>query len=670
MRTAVLFFFFILAVMASFDSDDPYEVLGVKKSATQREIKKAYHRLSRRFHPDRNRDDPDANDRFSKINEAYEMLSDAERRQHFDAYGKAPTGAPDHGFRRPGQGSFFFHHGDPFEFMFNGFGGGGGQASDSLRITRRLFEQKLVPESVNKPVLILAKAHMCFQCGPISQLWSRLTEEMENAGVTMATAYLDEPGGLAEALRLSSVPAIVGLANRRLFNYASYEKERDVSIASLVSFVRKMLPNDLVESVTDDNLAQFTDGFTDGRIRVLMGYSAPANHPRPHAEIPPPLRFVLAAFRHRHRARFGALRIDKLFAKNTQFIFDHFHLPRIGESLSILDENYEKNGAVYNSFTNPGSSGQSRDISAAAIDMAIQKHGFLSLPRIFSNHIFSVLCPAESELDADSSHELTLCVTLLADKKTTQYSIETFRKFGEQFNEKFKESLAYKLRFVYIYSQIQTGFAQALRQAKHQKATGQPPGQNCVDVVVLKQRDPNDVSFEYLECAWDAEHSSAQDAQLEQKLLKYKEEKRFNLYARIPELLDENREGLFRRIWWKLSEWADRLRFSLTSSDAPMFYASLFCTVIVGVGSILLHSVLAAFRGVSSKEEPANSKHPQVDQHRMLNVKMFCAETCDSLVRDLPRGEISIILLTTRQLQPVLLSSFVNAIAPFTKYHR
>jgi len=92
---------------------DFYEVLGLSKTASQEEIRKAYKKLARKFHPDVKPADPDAEKKFSEITEAYDVLSDEEKRKNFDQFG--------HGFRGAGPGG-----GNPFQ----GFGGGGGQAFD------------------------------------------------------------------------------------------------------------------------------------------------------------------------------------------------------------------------------------------------------------------------------------------------------------------------------------------------------------------------------------------------------------------------------------------------------------------------------------------------------------------------------------------------------------
>ena len=66
---------------------DYYEVLGVSKSASEKDIKKAYKKLAMKYHPDRNPDNPVAQEKFREVKEAYEILNDAETRQQFDDYG-------------------------------------------------------------------------------------------------------------------------------------------------------------------------------------------------------------------------------------------------------------------------------------------------------------------------------------------------------------------------------------------------------------------------------------------------------------------------------------------------------------------------------------------------------------------------------------------------------
>ncbi|WP_205697757.1 molecular chaperone DnaJ [Conexibacter sp. SYSU D00693] len=100
---------------------DPYEVLGVARDADTAAIKKAFRKLARELHPDVNKHDPDAEERFKEAAEAYEILSDAERRATFDRYGHE-------GLRGAGAAPNFDGFGsisDLFDAFFGGGGGGG-----------------------------------------------------------------------------------------------------------------------------------------------------------------------------------------------------------------------------------------------------------------------------------------------------------------------------------------------------------------------------------------------------------------------------------------------------------------------------------------------------------------------------------------------------------------
>jgi molecular chaperone DnaJ len=108
-------------VSASTPQRDYYEILGVPRDASDGDIKKAFRRLARELHPDVNKDDPQAEEKFKQAAEAYEVLSDSERRATYDRYGHE-------GLRSGGYAPNFEGFGsvaDIFEAFFGGGGGGG-----------------------------------------------------------------------------------------------------------------------------------------------------------------------------------------------------------------------------------------------------------------------------------------------------------------------------------------------------------------------------------------------------------------------------------------------------------------------------------------------------------------------------------------------------------------
>lgn len=95
---------------------DYYEVLGVGRNASEEEVKRAYRKLAVKFHPDKNPDDPNAEEKFKELGEAYDVLMDSDKRAAYDRFGHAA-------FASGGAGFGGFH--DPFDIFREVFGGGG-----------------------------------------------------------------------------------------------------------------------------------------------------------------------------------------------------------------------------------------------------------------------------------------------------------------------------------------------------------------------------------------------------------------------------------------------------------------------------------------------------------------------------------------------------------------
>jgi molecular chaperone DnaJ len=156
---------------------DPYGVLGVDRKATQDDIKKAYRKLARQYHPDRNPDDPKAEERFKEIQSAYDIVGDADKRKQYDRGGIffGSGGRPGAG-TTGGQGGFGGFEaggfGDILSNLFGGAKGGAGQAGGRRTRGERgadleaevviTFEQAI--EGTQVPLSVMAST-ACGTCG-------------------------------------------------------------------------------------------------------------------------------------------------------------------------------------------------------------------------------------------------------------------------------------------------------------------------------------------------------------------------------------------------------------------------------------------------------------------------------------------------------------------------
>ena len=140
---------------------DYYEILGVERSADEREIKKAYKRLAMKYHPDRNPDNPEAEEKFKEVKEAYEILTDAQKRAAYDKFGHAgvdPNQAGPGGF---GGGADF---GDVFGDIFGGIFGGGRRSQRAARGADLRYNMELTLEEAVRGVSKEIKVPTLVEC--------------------------------------------------------------------------------------------------------------------------------------------------------------------------------------------------------------------------------------------------------------------------------------------------------------------------------------------------------------------------------------------------------------------------------------------------------------------------------------------------------------------------
>lgn len=166
---------------------DYYKILGIKRDATQEEIKKAYRRLAKKFHPDLNKDDPQAKSRFQEINEANEVLSDPEKRRRYDEYGENWKQSEDLG---TGSNS----NGNSWSYGFGGFGQGDRSENGFSDFFEQLFGKGFKNRGINRGADIQATLQLTLQEAAVTHRQTFIVNG-EKIAITV-------PAGIADGQRI------------------------------------------------------------------------------------------------------------------------------------------------------------------------------------------------------------------------------------------------------------------------------------------------------------------------------------------------------------------------------------------------------------------------------------------------------------------------------------
>ncbi|CAH8585120.1 unnamed protein product [Dicrocoelium dendriticum] len=381
--------FVLFSSLIGFSDADHYSVLGISRSASPAEIKRAFRNLVKNIHPDKN-PSIDAHERFMEVNKAYEILSDPTKRAEYDAYGSVLEESQEaHGDHL--HASRFVHM--PYDQVFDFFSGFSRQTTFSpniLDIDFRSYRLTHLPRSRSVPLLILGYSDFCIPCQRIWPLWSQLADELTAVGVSVAATNLERDGSLRDELRVFHVPSIVMVIDGRVSHYSRsvfthssiIDTLRQTLLHSnpsnskaLPSFLSTSLDTPLIQVISSETTF-FTDFHfnwrKDSRPRMVLF--------KPLAV--PSLRYVLAAFRAADHMAAGFVNTE---LQTARALVNIFRLPRDEESLLIFHEDPHK----------PIYVNSAPKISPADMDWAIRSHSQLSIPRIFSTARLLDLCPTE-----------------------------------------------------------------------------------------------------------------------------------------------------------------------------------------------------------------------------------------------------------------------------------
>lgn len=631
MKWVVYILIVLYCVSVCFSLSDPYRVLGIHKSATAPEIRKAYKQLAKEWHPDKN-NDPGAEDKFVEITQAYELLSDPERRKQYDNFGRIiEETRPRPDYRRfdpmddlfAGTG-FRFRYPDRDITLFH-----------KLSISTRSFENVLVPKSYRTPHLLLFYSDWCFACLQVEPVWRRVMEELEPIGVGIATVHTENEPMLSRRVGVHSLPCLAILIDGK----TSVFKESLFSVQKIVEFVRYKMPYRMVTQITDDTVQDFLSGWVDNKVRALLFQK----------NEPIRLRYLLTVFYHRDRVAFGFVQMS---SSSTEGIRMKYQVQRDMDSLLLFNENVDR----------PMARISMSDIPVQTMQDVINKNKYLLLPRLSSQAMLDALCPA-----GWSRPRKRLCVLLVS--QNTPYHDEhrqSLRRFAQESNY-----TPDRVRFMYVFQERQADFVHALT------AGSGSPAEPLLHVVILWRRDTNHIKYEWLsgETDWTASYNETKE-RLEAAIERILHATQALPHeAVVSELIDEHAQGVFMKFFNKILLTYDSMRDSLGKEHVlPAISVVATIAIILAAGYIMTY--LMKLEETRVQEECSGSKEskncngkPSVPQppQQQLKLHEMRAETFNGLVRLLKPGCRTILLLVDTQSRTKLLPKFHKIVWPYRK---
>ncbi|KAM7310143.1 dnaJ homolog subfamily C member 16 [Ixodes scapularis] len=616
---------------------NPYETLGVPRSADAAEIKRAYKRLVREWHPDKNKD-PAASEKFIEVTKAYELLTDPERKESFDRYGQTED-TPN--FRRqPDYSQFNRFEFDPFESMFAKgnmkfqFKFAQGSVFHKATITLKAYENRVVPDSNYKPYFVLFYGDLCFPCLHVEPIWQRIVQEMEPLGVGFATIHAQHEAPLAQRIGVGGLPYLVALVEGRPIHY----RQDQLSLVNAVDFCRQLFPRDTVTIVDDvAALDDFLSGWSDNRVRAVV-FS-------PSASVR--LRYLLAAFQFRERVRFGYVRLGRPESESLRRRYAGVG-PR-QESLLVFNEHTAGPVALLSMA----------ELDPQALRDVLSANRFLILPRLSSQLLFDELCPPEA-----LRSRRRLCVVLVtANTAKHDPHRAQLRDYVQQ-----KGFPTERVRFTFVYKEKQAEFVNTLSSGE------ESPKDPMLHLVIIWRRNQNMVQYQWIDSPWedDLHRLNETKQELENALSRLLQSSDALPHdARLGVLADEHARGLLGRLLRRLVLMGDVLRDHLTRYEVlPALSVALSFGFIVLVGYFMSYLVQMEEKSIQERYRREGRVPPSAAKPKpecKLTIHELRGETYNGLVRLLKPGCRTVVLLVDQESKPKLLPQFFRAVFPYRK---
>ncbi|XP_026205450.1 dnaJ homolog subfamily C member 16 [Anabas testudineus] len=611
---------------------DPYKILGVSRSASQPEIKRAYKNLAREWHPDKNKD-PNAEDMFIKISKSYEILSNEERRSNFDRYGQMDENQPfgqsqHHGFRS-------FHNSFYFDESFFQFPRSRDFADSKYLLHHAQFNNDVLPDSYKRPYLIKVTSDWCFACIHIEPVWKETVQQLEPLGVGIGIVDLGYERRLANQLGAHRAPSIIGLVNGRVtFFHQAVVQEH------LRQFIEDLLPHKLVEKITDNNYMTFLDSWrVENKPTVLLFDQVPMV----------PLLYKLTAFAFRDYVRFGF--VDQGDTHNTRLL-RQFNINTYAPTMLLFKEDTEKPVDII----------QARGMKRQIMDEFVSNNKFLQVPRLVNQQLFDELCPVKQ-----FHRRRKYCVLLITGED------QTFLPGNKAFLDFASANKKDVLRFAYVYQHQQQPLCQALL-----------PNQASLtpQVVILERRSQaGKVLYRSVSGGWNGSEEDKYRLHEQLELLQ-KDPAYLSSDAVLPELNNEM-APIFIIRWINAAydyilQIYDDLLYSNWREMMPIL-SLIFSALFILFGTVIIQAFSEP--GENKPQKPKPKEQPQTDdddassrtnsssrppKKDFVEVTELTDITYTSNLVKLRPGHINVVLVLTSASKNALLRKFAKEVFSFS----
>ncbi|UJR21837.1 hypothetical protein I4U23_024911 [Adineta vaga] len=382
---------------------NPYETLGVSRSASDKDIRQAYKKLAKHWHPDKN-SEPNANDQFTKINAAYEILSDQKKRQDYDQYGTTSEGNHHH---HQGFNSHHFH--DPFDMFRAHFFH---ETSSNARKIIHAYEfmNDILPNSHRKPYVIFGSTNFCFHCRRPAEIFRSMEQQFNDVGIGTAEFNIHEQR-LSNELGILNVPSLCVISQGRVYHF----DDQDFSETNIKQFVRNAIPiHRFVQTLEtyDDITKMLTSGKQSNRVHAILITKQKT----------PSFKFVLPCLQYVTRIECASFSSSVIKSNSLPSYLKT--ISKTSDTILLFKEDIH----------NPEIVIKDSDFTSDKIQNIFESNQLLHLSTITSANVFNLICPVNS---------VKPCFLIIGDRNLFVQHHSTFLELSKQVFHEYKTRLAY-----------------------------------------------------------------------------------------------------------------------------------------------------------------------------------------------------------------------------------